>query len=68
MVTKSAYSDSVMGHYLTNVKCDNCEESALFSFHSPSQSGIGWFGGCGSFVCTGLKNLLIYDKDGAYLG
>jgi hypothetical protein len=57
-----------MGHYLTNTECKNCDNDAKFDFHDPDQGKIGWFGGCGSMVCTGLINVLIDDQDGKFLG
>jgi hypothetical protein len=40
-------------HFLTNTVCKDCEEKSLFSFRDADPSLIGWFGGCGSFECTG---------------
>jgi hypothetical protein len=57
-----------MAHYLKNVKCNNCEDGAKFDFIDASASGIGWFGGCGSFECTGKWNVLMSDVDGSFLG
>lgn len=56
-----------MGTYLTNTVCENCDDDAKFNLIS-SAGGLGWFGGCGSMVCTGMRNLLVYDKDGKFLG
>lgn len=48
-----------MGHYLTKVQCLNCEMKSLFFIHDPNQNYLGWFGGCGQNVCTGLQNFLV---------
>lgn len=57
-----------MGHYLTKVACTNCDQNALFWIHNPSEDYLGWFGGCGQMVCTGLRNFLVQDLDGSLLG
>ena len=59
--------DAAMGTYLTNTVCQNCDDDAKFDLIS-SAGGLGWFGGCGSMVCTGMRNMLVYDKDGKFLG
>lgn len=55
-------------HYLTDTKCENCDHYSFFYFINPNPLLRGWFGGCGSIECTGLKNILIHDKDGSFLG
>ena len=29
---------------------------------------IGWFNGCGEFLCTGRENILLIDFTGSFLG
>ncbi len=36
--------------------------------HDPNPFWKSWFGGCGIITCTGLKNILIHDKDGKFFG
>lgn len=48
-------------HYLRNTVCRNCDKESKFALKSPNKSNIGWFGGCGSFECTGDYNILIHD-------
>jgi hypothetical protein len=37
-------------------------------FTPPIQAFLGWFGGCGSILCTGKNNYLIHDHTGHLLG
>jgi len=55
-------------HYLTRTRCTNCDSSAMFSFPNPDPKFRGWFGGCGSFDCTGKLNILVHDQDGSFFG
>ena len=57
-----------MAHYMENVTCKNCDDGAKFDFIDALASEIGWFGGCGSFECTGKWNVLMSDVDGSFLG
>lgn len=41
---------------------------ALAKFTPPNPSDLGWFGGCGSILCTGKNNYLITDYTGTFLG
>ena len=61
-------SDSSFAHYMKNVTCPGCDNDAKFRFDDPSLGQVGWFGGCGSFICTGLLNILMSDLDGSFLG
>lgn len=54
----SAASNSA-GTYLSNVKCVDCDRSALLFLMEPRDTWRGWFGGCGNMDCTGLENMLI---------
>jgi hypothetical protein len=67
-VTDPNAFDSVCAHYLTASPCTNCDNSALFYFKYPDPKTLGWFGGCGSFECTGLLNALLTDLDGSFFG
>lgn len=53
---------------MKNVTCPGCDIDSKFKFIDPPSRQIGWFGGCGSFVCTGLLNILMSDIDGSFLG
>ena len=65
---KDDFEDSVSGNYVSNVTCENCEESALFHFKNPDKTLIGWKGGCGEIVCSGKSNHLFHDLTGNLLG
>ncbi|KAM3142669.1 hypothetical protein pb186bvf_005328 [Paramecium bursaria] len=55
--------------YLTNTKCQNCNQAGLlYNLRTPDPSLLGWLGGCGSFQCTGQINILIEDQDGSFFG
>lgn len=34
----------------------------------PDLTKLGWFGGCGTFECTGEINVIIEDQDGSLFG
>lgn len=61
-------SDATAGHYLTNTKCVNCDQSAWAYFDEPNTAWRGWFGGCGNLDCTGPNNYIIHDQDGSFTG
>ena len=65
-LTHRSAADLVAGHYLKNVTSFFSDKVALVKFLLPLASEIGWFGGCGQFVCTGKSNQLIYDSDGLF--
>jgi len=46
----------------------NSESKAIIKFIDPNPSLLGWHGGCGKIVCTGLVNILLNDRDGTLLG
>lgn len=52
-------ADAHAGHYLTNVKCTDCDYEALIFLMDPREGWRGWFGGCGQIDCTGMENMLI---------
>ncbi|CAK63336.1 unnamed protein product (macronuclear) [Paramecium tetraurelia] len=61
--------DSTGQHYLVNSPCTNCEfDSILYQMRDSDWSKLGWFGGCGSFECTGQKNVLVEDQTGHFFG
>jgi hypothetical protein len=51
-----------------NSKCINCDSDSYLLADAPNQKFLGWFGGCGDIVCTGLLNYLITDWNGAFFG
>ena len=53
---------------LTKSKCNNCSKNAYGLFTPPDQGSLGWFGGCGSILCTGKNNYLVIDQDGQFFG
>ena len=53
---------------MNNVRCTNCDKEALFKFDKGLDEWIGWFGGCGNFLCTGPENVLVTDFTGGLLG
>ena len=61
-------SDGTASHHLTNTKCENCQKESWGKFDPPSDSWLGWFGGCGEFPCTGPSNYIIFDQDGTFTG
>lgn len=63
-----ASHDGSASHIFRNTHCKNCERSALIKFINESPSKLGWRGGCGSFLCTGKKNILMTDLDGKLFG
>lgn len=66
--THPSASDMTAGHYLRNVDCFNCDHESKVLFRSPSKSWLGWFGGCGEFLCTAPDNVLLHDWTGRFLG
>ena len=67
-VTHPIASDMTAGHYLFGVNCTNCDADAKVYFRNPSPGWLGWFGGCGNFLCTGPNNVLIHDYNGTFFG
>jgi hypothetical protein len=65
--THPSASDMTAGHYLWNVDCLNCDHESKINFRSPSKSWLGWFGGCGEFLCTGPDNVIVHDWTGRFL-
>ncbi|CAK63318.1 unnamed protein product (macronuclear) [Paramecium tetraurelia] len=64
-----AAHDMTGQHYLVNSPCTNCEFNALlYKSRNPDAGKLGWFGGCGSFLCTGQINFLIEDQTGHFFG
>lgn len=61
-------SDIIAGHYLRNTTCINCDPNRFLRADPPNPAWRGWFGGCGSFDCTGPNNYLIEDQTGEFLG
>jgi hypothetical protein len=49
---------------LFNSTCVNCQQSAYAKFDVSLASHIGWAGGCGDILCTGMNNYLIHDHTG----
>lgn len=60
--------DQTAGHFLTKVKCSNCDRSSLIYFKDPSDENLGWAGGCGNIHCTGPENMLVMDHTGDFFG
>ncbi|KAM3144741.1 hypothetical protein pb186bvf_003050 [Paramecium bursaria] len=61
--------DQTGQHFLTNTKATNSDFNALlYNLFSPNTGLLGWFGGCGSFVCTGQINFMVEDQDGQFFG
>ena len=60
--------DNIGTHHFTNTICKNCDDRSLFKFSDPSDGGLGWFGGCGDFHCTGLENIVLRDVGGKLSG
>jgi hypothetical protein len=59
--------DLVGGHYLFNCSCTNCDTNSYVKCDPNSPSHLGWFGGCGDILCTGLQNYLVRDYNGTFL-
>ncbi|KAM3144665.1 hypothetical protein pb186bvf_003272 [Paramecium bursaria] len=61
--------DMTAQYYLTNTKQQNSNNNGLFyGLRQPDPTQVGWLGGCGTFKCTGLQNILVQDQDGSLLG
>lgn len=61
-------SDATAAHYLRNTTCESCDAQSLIFIEDPKPNWQGWFGGCGDFNCTGLRNVLVQDVDGSFFG
>jgi hypothetical protein len=59
--------DSTGDHNLYNVQCQNCDTHSYLLAMNPDPAFLGWFGGCGDIVCTGVSNYLIHDFNGTFL-
>lgn len=51
---------------LYNSTCSNCDSNSYLLAPAPNQKFLGWDGGCGDIVCTGLQNYLIQDFNGTF--
>jgi len=60
-------SDITGSHHLFDSNCTDCQLEAYAHFDSPNQGDLGWFGGCGDILCTGMNNYLIHDHSGTFL-
>ena len=60
--------DATSGHYLTATTCTNCDANSFIYCDPNSNSYLGYFGGCGDMVCTGMSNYLLLDWNGTFLG
>jgi threonine dehydrogenase-like Zn-dependent dehydrogenase len=60
--------DSTADHNLYNCNCTNCDTSSYVLCDNPNQAFLGWVGGCGDIVCTGVRNYLVHDFTGGFLG
>ena len=60
--------DLTGSHHLWNTVCTNCELESLAFFQPASRRHLGWFGGCGKILCTGMANYLIRDCTGDMFG
>lgn len=62
-------TDSAIGnHHFFNTTCVGCEANAIGYFGAPISNNLGNAGGCGNILCTGRKNYLMLDHDGALIG
>lgn len=52
--------------YLYTSKCLNCDTDSYLTTPSPNPAFLGWFGGCGDILCTGLINYIIQDWTGTF--
>ena len=52
-------------HFYTS-KCTNCDTESYLTAPSPNPAFIGWFGGCGDIMCTGLVNYIVQDWTGTF--
>ena len=66
--TVSTATDGSASLFIKNSVCENCEKDTFVNWLKPKASKIGWLGGCGNMVCTGLRNILISDLDGKLFG
>ena len=58
---------NVANHHLYNTTCANCQLESFGYYDEPLQANLGYEGGCGSMLCTGRINYLIYDHTGHLL-
>jgi hypothetical protein len=53
---------------LYSSQCTNCDADSYLSAPNPNPADLGWFGGCGDILCTGLHNYLVQDFTGTFFG
>ncbi len=59
--------DITASHHLFNTTCVDCQLGAFAYFQPPNPHDLGWFGGCGDILCTGMNNYFIQDHSGTML-
>jgi hypothetical protein len=60
--------DSTADHNLYKVQCTNCDTHSYLLALNPNPAFLGWFGGCGDILCTGVSNYLVHDFTGTFFG
>ncbi len=65
---EGASDDLVGSAYLYDSVCSNCDNNSYLTAIEPRVENLGWFGGCGDMVCTGLRNYLVQDFTGTFFG
>ena len=60
--------DMVGSANLFSSTCSNCDSDSYLLATPPSDSRLGWFGGCGDIHCTGFQNYLVQDHTGSFFG
>lgn len=53
---------------MRNTQSIDTPENQLIKFIDPDPGLIGWHGGCGKIECTQLRNVMISDLSGDFLG
>ena len=59
--------DITGSHHLFDSNCTDCQQTAWALFDKPNTKFLGWFGGCGTILCTGNNNYLVHDHSGGFL-
>jgi hypothetical protein len=59
-------TDITGSHHLFNTSCPNCDSDSYGFFPPPDKNQLGWFGGCGTILCTGMNNYIVQDHTGNF--
>jgi hypothetical protein len=60
-------SDASANTFLSKISLVNVDYEAKINFAAATSQWLG-YQHCGTFVCTGLNNMIVRDEDGSFLG